>query len=491
MRARGALATDIVILVVAADDGVMNQTVESIRHAKRAGGSWRSTNATKLTPNPSGSNGSCWLTTWFARTSEGTSRPSTSPPSSPVTTALVQRGALRRGCVLVAGKTWAKVRFLSDERGRAVEEAGPGVAVEVVGWKDAPSAGDVILEVESEQRAREVSAWRSHEEDSERLRAEESAVRAQRERHRAAYRKEREALAHLSWRQRKSLLYRNNKTAFASRLAEKTPSGASAGLPLVIKGTRRRPSCGGASPTRSVSRIVDPHPLIRPGQKATKSKHSMMTSLKPTEKNSTVFVTRQRKAAAPGSPGGSLPPTEGSRGHDGAVLSPRRDTAGCKTIIGSLCGMSRFLGQLINTALMSVLWLVCVLATSGCGWLVGGHLDHLGHVRRRRSMSAGGHPLRDRRRLRKRPQHGGNIWRQRVRLQRGGRQVHPAGGLSARRPRQAARRHLQNGGAAQGRDQRQAAAADRFRRAGRSHGSGRVRRVGGQKEDGGGRLPRD
>lgn len=68
----------------------------------------------------------------------------------PVTTAIVQQGTLKRGAVLVAGKTWAKVRFLFDEKGRAVTEAGPSAAVEVVGWKDLPSAGDLLLEVESE-----------------------------------------------------------------------------------------------------------------------------------------------------------------------------------------------------------------------------------------------------------------------------------------------------------------------------------------------------
>lgn len=69
---------------------------------------------------------------------------------SPVTTAIVQQGTLKHGTVLVAGKTWAKVRFLFDENGRPVREAGPSAAVEVVGWKDLPSAGELLLEVESE-----------------------------------------------------------------------------------------------------------------------------------------------------------------------------------------------------------------------------------------------------------------------------------------------------------------------------------------------------
>lgn len=73
-------------------------------------------------------------------------------PFSPVTTAIVQRGTLERGCVLVAGKSWAKVRFLFDENGRVMKEARPSSAVEVVGWKDLPSAGEILLEVESEVR---------------------------------------------------------------------------------------------------------------------------------------------------------------------------------------------------------------------------------------------------------------------------------------------------------------------------------------------------
>lgn len=71
---------------------------------------------------------------------------------SAVTTVIVQRGTLKRGCILVAGRTWAKVRFLFDENGRTVTEAGPSSAVEVVGWKELPPAGQVILEVESEVR---------------------------------------------------------------------------------------------------------------------------------------------------------------------------------------------------------------------------------------------------------------------------------------------------------------------------------------------------
>lgn len=71
-------------------------------------------------------------------------------PSSPVTTAVIQRGTLRKGCILVAGTSWAKVRLMFDENGKAMETASPGMPVEIVGWKDVPSAGEDILEVESE-----------------------------------------------------------------------------------------------------------------------------------------------------------------------------------------------------------------------------------------------------------------------------------------------------------------------------------------------------
>ena len=71
---------------------------------------------------------------------------------SAVASVIVQQGTLRRGCVLVAGRSWAKVRFLFDEQDKALEEAGPSRAVQVVGWKDLPSAGEELLEVESEVR---------------------------------------------------------------------------------------------------------------------------------------------------------------------------------------------------------------------------------------------------------------------------------------------------------------------------------------------------
>nr|XP_024658507.1 translation initiation factor IF-2, mitochondrial isoform X2 [Maylandia zebra] len=279
MRARGANATDIVVLVVAADDGVMNQTVESIEHARRAkvpvivavnkcdkphadpqrvkqellahdvvceefGGDVQAIHISAL----KGDNllALTEATVALAEVLELKAEPTrpveglviesrTDKGKGPVTTAIVQQGTLKRGCVLVAGKSWAKVRFLFDENGCAVREAGPSTAVEVVGWKELPSAGETILEVESEQRAREVVEWRSHDEEQRKLQEEQSAIEQKQKLHLEEYRREREGLSHLSWRQRKVALYRANKTRFATRPSERMQSDQLS-LPLIIKG---------------------------------------------------------------------------------------------------------------------------------------------------------------------------------------------------------------------------------------------------------------
>ncbi|KAL7403666.1 hypothetical protein ABVT39_003474 [Epinephelus coioides] len=279
MRARGADATDIVILVVAADDGVMNQTVESIQHARRAkvpmivavnkcdkpqadphrvkqellahdvvceefGGDIQAIHISAL----KGDNllALAEATVALAEVLELKAEPSgtveglviesrTDKGKGPVTTAIVQRGTLKRGCVLVAGKSWAKVRFLFDENGRVVKEAGPSMAVEVVGWKELPSAGEVILEVESEQRAREVLEWRRYEEEQQKLQEEQSVIELKQKLHLEEYRKEREGLSHLSWRKRKSLLYQANRVKFAMRPSERMERDEMS-LPLIVKG---------------------------------------------------------------------------------------------------------------------------------------------------------------------------------------------------------------------------------------------------------------
>ncbi|KAK6300201.1 hypothetical protein J4Q44_G00282990 [Coregonus suidteri] len=153
----------------------------------------------------------------------------------PVTTAIVQRGTLKKGCTLVAGKTWAKVRFLFDENNCTVKEAGPSTAVEIVGWKELPSAGEEILEVESEKRAREVVDWRCYQEEQDKLKEDMQAIEVKQREHQESYKKEREPLAHLSWRQRKSALYKANKKLMAMRPSEKLES-QELSLPLIVKG---------------------------------------------------------------------------------------------------------------------------------------------------------------------------------------------------------------------------------------------------------------
>ncbi|XP_014865598.1 PREDICTED: translation initiation factor IF-2, mitochondrial isoform X1 [Poecilia mexicana] len=305
MRARGAHATDIVVLVVAADDGVMNQTVESIQHAKNAKGRSGCHQAAPgcfevlvlmfcLRPGPvpiivavnkcdkpqadpqwvkqellahgvvceefggdvqaihisalKGDNlqALAEATVALAEVLELKADPGgpveavliesrTDKGKGPVTTVIVQRGTLRRGCVLVAGRCWAKVRFLFDENGHAVLEAAPSAVVQVVGWKELPSAGETVLEVESEQRAREVVEWRSHQAEQHKLLGEQSAIELKQQRHLEEYWREREPLAHLSWRQRRAALYRADKIRFSMRPSERTESDEP-GLPLVIKG---------------------------------------------------------------------------------------------------------------------------------------------------------------------------------------------------------------------------------------------------------------
>jgi len=204
MRARGAKVTDLVILVVAADDGVMPQTVEAIAHAKAAGvpmivavnkidkGDANPTrvktellqhevqvedmggetqavevSATKkigldkleeaillqaelldLKANPD-------------RPAEGAVvEAKLDKGRGPVATVLVQRGTLKVGDIVVAGAEWGRVRLLANERGETVQSAGPSTPIEVLGLSAAPEAGDEMVVVENEARAREVAEYR-------------------------------------------------------------------------------------------------------------------------------------------------------------------------------------------------------------------------------------------------------------------------------------------------------------------------------------------
>jgi translation initiation factor IF-2 len=204
MRARGARVTDIVVLVVAADDGVMPQTVEAINHAKAAkvplivainkidkpdakpervrsellqyeiqveslGGDTleievsakQGTGLDKLLEAILLQSEVLDLKANPTRTAEGTIiEAKLDRGRGPVATALVQRGSLHPGDIVVAGAEWGKVRALINDKGDQVKEAGPSMPVEVLGFSGVPEAGDRIAVVESEARAREITSYR-------------------------------------------------------------------------------------------------------------------------------------------------------------------------------------------------------------------------------------------------------------------------------------------------------------------------------------------
>jgi len=207
MRARGAKVTDIVILVVAADDGVMPQTVEAIHHAKAAkvpmivainkidkpdarpervrtellqhevqveslGGdvvdvevsAKNKTNLDKLLEMIALQAELLDLKTNAARPAEGTViEAKLDRGRGPVATVLVQRGTLRVGDIVVAGAEMGRVRALISDQGETIEEAGPSVPVEVLGFNGPPEAGDRLAVVENEARARQVTSYRAHQ----------------------------------------------------------------------------------------------------------------------------------------------------------------------------------------------------------------------------------------------------------------------------------------------------------------------------------------
>ena len=204
MRARGAKATDIVVLVVAADDGVMPQTIEAIQHAKAAGVAIVvavnkidksdadpervRTELSKHEVIPEEWGGPYQFVNVSARTGEGVDQllerialqaevlellatdeglasgliieSSVEKGRGAVATVLVKKGTLRLGDPIIAGQEFGRVRAMFDERGAAVESAGPSIPVQVLGLSGAPNAGDDILAVESERRAREVAVHR-------------------------------------------------------------------------------------------------------------------------------------------------------------------------------------------------------------------------------------------------------------------------------------------------------------------------------------------
>ena len=204
MRARGAKVTDIVVLVVAADDGVMPQTIEAINHAKAAkvpmivainkidksdanptrvrtdllqhevqvesmGGdvvdvelsATKKTNIDKLLEMIGLQAEILDLKANPERAAEGTViEAKLDRGRGPVATVLIQRGTLHVGDIIVAGAAWGRVRALVNDTGQPVQEAGPSVPVEVLGFADTPEASDRLAVVETEARARELTDYR-------------------------------------------------------------------------------------------------------------------------------------------------------------------------------------------------------------------------------------------------------------------------------------------------------------------------------------------
>ncbi|RMH41393.1 MAG: translation initiation factor IF-2 [Alphaproteobacteria bacterium] len=204
MRARGAQVTDIVVLVVAADDSVMPQTVEAINHAKAAGvpmivainkidkpGADPDRVRTELLQHEvvvEKLSGDVLDVEVSAKTGQGIdelleaialqaelldlkanpNRPAQGAVieakldvgRGPVATVLVQKGTLHQGDVFVVGEVWGKVRALINDRGERVKEAGPSVPVEVLGLSATPEAGDILNVVETEAQAREIAEYR-------------------------------------------------------------------------------------------------------------------------------------------------------------------------------------------------------------------------------------------------------------------------------------------------------------------------------------------
>jgi translation initiation factor IF-2 len=204
MRARGANVTDIVILVVAADDGLRPQTIEAINHTRAAGvpmivainkidkpeakpqkvreellqhevivedmggdvqdvevSATKKTNLDKLLEAIQLQSEILEIKANPDRPAEGTVvEAKLDKGRGPLATVLVQRGTLRVGDVFVAGASSGKVRAMIDDKGRQVKEAGPSVPVEVLGLSAVPAAGDAFTVVENEARAREVASYR-------------------------------------------------------------------------------------------------------------------------------------------------------------------------------------------------------------------------------------------------------------------------------------------------------------------------------------------
>jgi translation initiation factor IF-2 len=204
MRARGAKATDIVILVVAADDGVMPQTIEAIHHAKAAKVpivvAINKIDKPDASPErvkmelvaqevvPEDFGGETMFVEVSAKSGQGIDKllesvllqaevlelkaPKNTPAKGlviegrldkgrgPVATILIQSGTLKRGDTLLAGSAFGRIRAMLDETGKEIKEAGPSIPVEVLGLADVPNAGEEVVVLNDERKAREIALFR-------------------------------------------------------------------------------------------------------------------------------------------------------------------------------------------------------------------------------------------------------------------------------------------------------------------------------------------
>ncbi|CAF1376677.1 unnamed protein product [Adineta steineri] len=246
MRARGAQVTDIVVLVVAADDGVMPQTLESISHANRAkvpivvainkidkadsninrtetmlaqhglqlesiGGdivgvpisALKNINIDKLLESilavaelqqlhgdPNGPVEGTILESKHEETTPENNEFSNNQRKGNLATILVQRGVVKKGTILLAGQSVARVRALYNERGIQIERATLSMPVQISGWKTLPNAGDEVFEIESENLANRIAAQRRAEELAKKMEVDSVAVTQKHEEHLLKYRAE-------------------------------------------------------------------------------------------------------------------------------------------------------------------------------------------------------------------------------------------------------------------------------------------------------------
>lgn len=237
MRARGAHCTDIIVLVVAADDGVMAQTKEVVQLAQDAkvplivvinkidkpeadlertkrsllqagvaleghGGdvqyvgisALKGLNLDELTETISAQATLMDVRADPTGLVEGVVVESrTDSHRGRLSTSIITRGTLRRGSILVSGTSWAKVRGLFDHAGQPMNEASPGQPVEIIGWRDLPLSGEQILEVESEKKAHSVVRYRDAQAKLEKAEMDREAIQKKEQEHLEQYRAARDA----------------------------------------------------------------------------------------------------------------------------------------------------------------------------------------------------------------------------------------------------------------------------------------------------------